>query len=138
MSYFDMVRKFHEKFSLPVSGNGTPRIVEDEVFQFRLQFLLEEVSELLSAHRACSIVEVADSLADLIYVACGTAHLYGIPLDEVFTEVHRSNMRKERASGDSDFRSKRSSWLDVVKPEGWTPPNIAGVLGINQTNGGSK
>lgn len=129
---FDLVGDFHRKFGLPVAGDSSPRctpgIVENETFLFRLQFLHEELQELLQSHRAQDLAGVADALADLVYVALGTAHLYGIPFNEVFEEVQRANMTKERATNSNDSRSKRASSLDVVKPEGWVPPNISRIL----------
>jgi predicted HAD superfamily Cof-like phosphohydrolase len=37
---------------------------------------------------------VAKEIADLLYVAYGMASAFGIPIDTVFKEVHRSNMSK--------------------------------------------
>lgn len=135
MTMFEMVRGFHEKFGLPTAAHpgksrhwSPPRMVDHDTFLFRLQFLQEELNELLKDYRAGDLPGVADALADLVYVALGTAHMFGIPLDHVFQEVQRANMQKERASGSGDARSKRGSALDVVKPAGWTPPNVRGVL----------
>jgi predicted HAD superfamily Cof-like phosphohydrolase len=128
-SNFRSVGKFHQKFGLPVSGDGVmPRRLDDETFLYRYQHLQEELIELLTAHRAHDLIKVADALADLVYVALGTAHFYGIPFDEVFAEVQRANMEKERATGSGDPRTKRGSHFDVVKPQGWRPPNIAKIL----------
>jgi predicted HAD superfamily Cof-like phosphohydrolase len=42
-----------------------------------------------------SLVEIADGLADLHYVAyCGTAEACGLDMQPIFEEVHRSNMSK--------------------------------------------
>lgn len=43
-----------------------------------------------------NLIEIADGLADLHYVAyCGTAIACGIDnMDEIFNEIHRSNMSK--------------------------------------------
>lgn len=42
-----------------------------------------------------NIVELADGLADLHYVAyCGTAATCGVDMEPIFAEVHRSNMTK--------------------------------------------
>lgn len=42
-----------------------------------------------------NVFEVVDGLADLDYVGpCGTAVAFGIDLDPIFQEVHRSNMTK--------------------------------------------
>ena len=79
--------------------------------------------EYIAAENEDDIVEIADALADIIYIACGTAVSYGIPLDKVFEEVHRSNMAKL-----VDGKVLRRADGKVQKPEGWTPPDIAGVL----------
>ncbi len=127
---FEMVGEFHTKFGLSVTGRdgNLPHRLDNEAFLFRYQFLQEELQEMLKDHRAGDLAGVADAIADLVYVALGTAHLYGIPLDHVFAEVQRANMSKERSAGSSDPRSKRGSSLDVVKPAGWTPPDVDKVL----------
>lgn len=129
MTQFESVGEFHRKFGLATAGDGRPpEVLDHDTFLFRYQFLAEELHELLEAHRDRDLARVADSLADLVYVALGTAHLCGLPFDEVFEEVQRANMAKERATGPRDPRSRRGSALDVVKPEGWRPPDVAGVL----------
>lgn len=67
-----------------------------------------------------SLVEVADGIADAIYVLLGTAIEAGVDMDPVFDEVHRSNMAKAGGPRRADGK--------VLKPAGWTPPDIAGVL----------
>lgn len=129
LSSFEKVGEFHRRFGLPVCGPGTePSIVPPDVFEFRFRFLEEELAELKEAYDSGDLVGVADALADLEYVLHGTAHFFGIPQDRVLSEVHSANMRKVRSGGDGDPRSIRKSALDVVKPEGWTPPDVAGVL----------
>jgi predicted HAD superfamily Cof-like phosphohydrolase len=70
------------------------------------------------------LVAVADACADLRYVVVGTELALGVPGDAVFDEVHRSNMTKVLPDG--------SVVLDeggkVVKPPGFSPPDVAGVL----------
>ena len=114
MSYFDSVRQFHLKvlgledvkptFEMPVS------------MQQRLDFMEEEIHELSDAHSNMDLVGVADALADLVYVALGTAHMLGIPFDEVFKVVHAANMQKQRGM------TKRGMLYDAVKPAGWVGP----------------
>jgi len=64
-----------------------------------------------------------DALVDLVYVALGTAYLQGFDFNEAFRRVHEANMKKVRARQKSD--SKRASSYDVVKPVGWTPPDLS-------------
>lgn len=127
---YDIVGEFHRKFGLPVAGgeSAEPGLPGYDVFLFRYRFLQEEMNELLRAYHEQDLTGVADALADLTYVALGTAHFCGLPFNEVFAEVQRANMQKERASGSFDNRSKRGHALDVVKPEGWQPPDVVGAL----------
>jgi predicted HAD superfamily Cof-like phosphohydrolase len=93
----------------------------------RKKLLIEEVNEYYNAEYADDLVEIADALADIIYIACGTAVSYGIPLDRVFTEVHRSNMAKL-----VDGKVLRRSDGKIQKPEGWTPPDIETILATKE------
>lgn len=47
-------------------------------------------------------MEVADALADLLYVVYGCAIAYDIPLDACFRAVHKSNMTKEPSAREHD------------------------------------
>jgi predicted HAD superfamily Cof-like phosphohydrolase len=79
----------------------------------------------MQAESEDDIVEIADALADIIYIACGTAVSYGIPLNRVFDEVHRSNMAKL-----VDGKVIRRADGKILKPDGWTPPDTkAAVFG---------
>lgn len=125
----DMVGEFMRKFGLPTEGSMfRSRILDDKTFLFRYHLMEEELHEILKAHRQGDVVALADGIADLLYVTYGLAQHCGIPIDEVFEEVHEANMRKERSSGDGDPRSPRCDGLDVVKPIGWTPPDVAAII----------
>jgi predicted HAD superfamily Cof-like phosphohydrolase len=129
MTDFEAVGEFNFKFKLPVADETTtPSMISDETFLYRLQHLHEELQELCKAHRSRDLVGVADALADLVYIALGTAHFYHLPFDAVFAEVQRANMEKERATSAQDERSKRASAFDIVKPVGWAPPDLKKVL----------
>lgn len=122
---FEMVGDFFEKFDLPTYSAATkPHAIRDEDFQFRFQHILEEMTELIQGHRTGDVVEVADAIADIVYLAYGLGHMHSIPVDAVFAEVHRSNMLKVRSDGTGARKSK----IDIVKPDGWKPPNVKRVL----------
>jgi predicted HAD superfamily Cof-like phosphohydrolase len=128
-SLFEDVGDFHEKFGLPCYRQGTmPHFPPVDVIQFRFRFMEEELTEFAEACTEDNLAKAADALVDLVYVALGTAHLMGVPFDQCWAEVQRANMTKVRASGADDPLSKRKHSLDVVKPQGWTPPDIEGVL----------
>ena len=86
--------------------------------------LCEEFYELITALNNDDLVELADGMADLIVVVCGTALSYGIPLDEVFAEVHLSNMSKLGEDGKPIYREDGK----VLKGPYYHPPDIQGVL----------
>lgn len=89
----------------------------------RKKLLAEEVYEYFEGEEKDDLENIAKELADIIYIVCGTAVSYGIPLDRVFSEVHRSNMAKL-----VDGKPVRREDGKILKPEGWTPPDIKKVL----------
>jgi predicted HAD superfamily Cof-like phosphohydrolase len=117
----EMVREFHRAFNRPVAAAANPRPVE---WRDRVSILQEEFHEYVEAAHAGDLTAVADALADMVYVIHGTALTYGIPLDEVLAEVHRSNMSKLGADGRPLLRADGK----VVKGPGFVPPDVAAVL----------
>ena len=120
MTNYGLVAEMHGKFRIETPPE--PQSLDTAVMVGRVEMMLEELVELMRAHRAGDLAEEADALVDLVVFALGTAHLMGLPWDDVFAEVMRANLAKERGVG------KRRNGLDLVKPEGWTPPDVAGVL----------
>ena len=88
-----------------------------------MRLLKEEFDEYNQGEYNNDLENIAKELADIIYIVCGTAVSYGIPLDRVFEEVHRSNMAKL-----VDGKPVRRDDGKILKPEGWTPPNIKKIL----------
>jgi predicted HAD superfamily Cof-like phosphohydrolase len=127
MLYYRDVLEFHKKFGLVV-GNR-PIMPDERTVAFRGAFMIEEAVEFLKAHQKEDLPGMLDALIDIVYVAYGTAIMMGITpecWDEAWDEVQCANLKKERAQ--TVGQSKRGSTLDVVKPEGWTAPDIAAVL----------
>lgn len=90
----------------------------------------EELDETLQAMCRDDLPAIADGLADLIYVALGTAIAYGIDLRPVWSAVHAANMAKIGGPTREDGK--------VLKPEGWQPPDIKGILERQGTEGGAR
>lgn len=129
---FKDVGIFHRKFGLgrtPI-GEGKflspPRQISEGLFNFRVNFMEEELEEYYDAWVADDMPGMADALVDIVYVAMGTAHEHGFDWNNCWDEVQKANMRKMNAQTADD--SKRGWHGDVVKPKGWTPPDIKGVL----------
>ena len=119
----DDVAKFHDACGILERKPGDPAALIRRVSRHR--FLREEYHETEDGMVAGDVVEVADGLADLIYVALGSALIfYGRErFAKVWAEVQRTNMAKT-----VDGVAKRNDKGKVIKPEGWTPPDIEGAL----------
>jgi predicted HAD superfamily Cof-like phosphohydrolase len=115
-----MVRDFHERFGLP--QNDSPVWPGEVVHRLRVNLIEEELAELRNAGETHDLIEIADALGDLLYVVYGTAVTYGIDLEPVFSEIHRSNMSK----GDSDVAIRCDG--KVLKGPNYSPPRVAEVL----------
>jgi predicted HAD superfamily Cof-like phosphohydrolase len=117
------VAEFHRAFGHPVKV--IPQvIVRADLEELRISLLREEFEEYLAAVEANDIVEIADALAGMQYIINGTALVYGIDLDAVHAEVHRSNMSKLGPNGQVIRRADGK----VLKPETYQPPMVAAVL----------
>ena len=119
----DAVRRWQVAVGLPV--NDAPTLdVPDGTKELRCALIEEEAAELRAALEANDIVEVADALADLLYVVHGAALTFGIPIYEVFAEVHHSNMTKVATDG----RVRRRADGKVLKPPAFRPPELEPIL----------
>lgn len=85
-----------------------------------LALIDEERAELSKGLAANDLVEVADALGDLIVVIYQLAFFSGIPIDEVLSEIHRSNMSK--TGGMFNEAGK------FVKPESYSRADIKSIL----------
>ena len=128
MSNFSDVGDFHEKFGLDnVTHHGAgPRKPTDDLLDFRIKFMQEELDEFIEGRDEQNDAKMADALIDLAYVVFGTAQMLGYPWHHLWGEVQRANMTKERAT--KETASERGGEWDVIKPPGWKPPNIEKVL----------
>ncbi|QXD16343.1 hypothetical protein GQ464_005160 [Rhodocaloribacter litoris] len=65
---------------------------------------------------------VVDGCADISVVTIGTLIAFGIDDEPVLEEVDRANLRK---FAPGSYRREDGKWM---KPPGWTPPDILGVI----------
>lgn len=111
-----LVRQFHQHVGAAV--RSTPTVAVEGAMR-RCDFVEEEARELREAVESGDVVATADALADLAYVVYGSALHFGVDLDAVLQEVHRSNMTKSSA-GDGK----------AIKGPSYEPPDIAPLLGL--------
>lgn len=74
---------------------------------------------------ALELAEVADGVADLIWVAIGLLLSMGIPVHAIWDEVAKSNLLK--INPQTGLVEKREDGK-VMKPAGWKPPQIAAFI----------
>ena len=92
MSNFNKVKTFMETFGQEVKTR--PSLSTDKINSLRYDLIKEELEELKEAIKNKDLLEVADALTDILYVAYGAGHAFGIDLDKCFEEVQKSNMSK--------------------------------------------
>jgi energy-coupling factor transport system permease protein len=145
----EQVREFHREVIGQESPQGPQMPAETKL---RAMLILEEAMEtaaalcgadqlpglvteqmrrvLESAARSRKVLpdlaEAVDGCCDLLYVTYGTLDRMGLDTEPFFDEVHRANMEKRDPIGAQ--RSSCSPVEKVLKPEGWRPPDVEGIL----------
>jgi predicted HAD superfamily Cof-like phosphohydrolase len=117
-----MVEAFHSKFEIVT--RTAPTDLNEETKRLRVRLIQEEFDELKEAMASGNLAAVAKEMADLLYVTYGTAVSYGIDMEPVFREVHRSNLSKV-----GGYKRADGKW---VKPPTYSPADIESILEIQQ------
>ena len=124
MSYQDDVNKFMEAADQRVRLIAYPEFdISDPQTELYMKLIQEEFDETLDAFSKGDTIEVADGLADMVWVIMGLASSLGIPFDKVWDEVSASNMSKV-----VDGKLIKREDGKVLKPEGYFRPDINAVL----------
>lgn len=131
------VALFHKASNIiDLTGYGTAATPRLRAPKLRKRLIKEEYKELKEARKNGDMAGVADAYADLIYVILGSAlmqigkHRFA----RVWAEVQRSNMAKvDEATGKVVMRPDGK----VLKPDGWTPPNIDMILAGDEVGSAS-
>ena len=118
----ELVRDFHRTFGL--DARDTPSEVSPELAAHRGELLAEEAGEVAEVSVTGPLDRLAHELADIVYVAYGTALVHGIDLDAVIAEIHRSNMTKVGPDG----RISRRADGKVLKGDHYEAPDVSAVL----------
>lgn len=139
-----LVRDFHKSFGLSNDNPSNSLLPKT----FWISFLLEEVLELAKSmgmnveilppdgsgiRKRLRVTQfsnhtdfegVADATGDIEYVLHGINIMYGFPSDEIFAEIHKSNLSKKNPDG----TFSRDSLGKVIKGPNYTKPDIASVF----------
>ena len=119
MSITNLVKQMHTKFG--ITSEEVPFSEEEK--KFRICAMQEELDEYKEAETK---EDQLDALVDLVVFAMGTAERQGMleVFDEAFKRVILANCKKEIGQN-----QKRGSFqLDLVKPEGWTAPDLSDLV----------
>lgn len=121
------LREFHESFACHIEQEPTPELPAG-VGEVRIRLMQEELDEYREALVAGDIVEIADALTDLLYVVMGTYLSHGLQdgAEQLFDEVHRSNMSKLDAEGKPIHRADGKVLKSALYSPPALPPIIAG------------
>lgn len=122
----DSVAQFHETAGVPIQD--APELPGEDRRKLRRELLEEEFREYCEAESDDDLVEIADALGDMMVIIAGTALEYGIPINDVMAEIQRSNLAKFPGG-----QVLRRSDGKILKPDGWEPPDVAGIIS-RQTN----
>ena len=121
----NMLLEFHQTFGGHIEAVPTADVPE-EVVALRIRLLREELHEYSLAAGDGDLLEIADALTDLLYVLLGTIVSHGLQnvTEELFSEVHRSNMSKLSHDGRPLLRDDGK----VLPSDRFTRPNLAAIL----------
>ncbi len=118
------VEEFHNVFKI---GNaGEVKLIAEKDYTLRYNLIKEENEEYLEACKNGDIVEIADALGDQLYILFGTILKHGLQhkIEEVYDEIHRSNMSKLDENGNPIFREDGK----ILKSNLYFKPDIKKIL----------
>jgi predicted HAD superfamily Cof-like phosphohydrolase len=149
--YIKKVEEFHRTFGAPVLES--PQIPPKERCELRITLLQEELDELKEAIANNDIAEAADALGDLQVILSGSILEFGMgdKFDQVFDDIHQSNMSKactsqqeaietlmhykEKDGTEGYYVEKDGKWIvyrkgddKVLKSIGYIPANPGTII----------
>ena len=99
--------------------------LKNDQTQLYMNLIEEEFNETLNAFIEDDLVEVADGLADMVWVIMGMCNSAGIDFDKIWKEVKSSNMSKF-----VEGKFIKNDAGKIMKPETYFKPDIKKALGL--------
>lgn len=129
----ELVADFHRAFDLPRPDVISPP--DADLARLRARLIGEEFEEVMAelalltrpqtfVDKYETLLRLAKELADLRYVVEGAAVSFGLDLEAVYREVHRSNMSKLGPGGRPLYREDGK----VLKGPNYTEADVKSVL----------
>ena len=122
MTYQEDVEKFMMAGDQPIQKNLILNGAQQELY---MNLITEEYKETLEAFQEKDMIEVADGLADMVWVIMGMCSSCGIDFEKVWNEVKASNMSKF-----IDGKAIKNEAGKIMKPKTYFRPDIKKVLGL--------
>ena len=122
MTNFEKVGIFMKTFGQEVKTKA--ELSNNKINELRISLINEELEELKKAIKDNDILEVADALTDILYVAYGAGHAFGVNLDQCFDEVQKSNMSKLGKDGKPIYNEEGK----VMKRPKYFKPNLSKLI----------
>lgn len=119
------VQQFHTTYKLAVRNEPTTDTPKEQPI-LRYDLMAEENREYLEAAQNNNLAEVADALGDMLYILCGTILDHGLQdkIEEIFEEIHKSNMSKLDNKGKPIYREDGK----VLKGPNFSKPDLLKIL----------
>lgn len=118
-----LVEMFNKAFDIPIKRK--PSLLTQEEYQLKFKLLKEELEEYLDACTQGDLVEVADAIVDMQYILSGIiiAHGFQNLFDDLFIEVHESNMSKLE-----NGKALRRNDGKILKGKNYFKPDIKKII----------
>jgi predicted HAD superfamily Cof-like phosphohydrolase len=121
MKQIKQIYDFQQRYQREIGVYGQKP--SPDVLELRVRLIHEELIELVSAWREEPIINCYKELIDLMYVVFGAAADFGLHPDlveQIFDEVHKSNMSKG-TNGQPVFNEAGK----VLKGDDYTPADLS-------------
>ena len=118
MTNFEKVGFFMKTFGQEVKTKAG--FSSDKINKLRIDLIEEELEELKDAINKKDLKETVAALTDILYVAYGAGHAFGVNLDKCFEEVQNSNMSKLGVDGKPIYNENGK----VMKGPNYFKPNL--------------
>jgi|AntDeeMinimDraft_6_1070357.scaffolds.fasta_scaffold01394_7 predicted HAD superfamily Cof-like phosphohydrolase len=116
--------------------NDKPSFISPQDYELRFKLLREENEEYLEACQNNDMIEIADALGDSLYIVLGSIVSHGMQniIDDVFSEIHRSNMSKLDENSEPIINGQNGKMDNtrpigkILKSENYFEPNLKQFL----------
>jgi predicted HAD superfamily Cof-like phosphohydrolase len=123
-----MTNAFRDQEKFMKACDQTVDSFNQEQFNLYLRLIEEEAKELAVAITDNDPVETVDALIDIIVVTIGALHSLGADAEGAWKEVMSTNFAKiDKETG----KVRKREDGKVLKPTGWTPPDLKPFLQKN-------